>query len=618
MIIWRLIWRYLRRHPGRSLLTLLSIAIGIAAVISVSLATGTTRQAYRRMYEEIAGRAALQVTAPANAEFPQAIADKIAQVPGVKAAVPSQQRATRIVFEDKWLTLVALGIDPTQDREARDYDVRAGRFLAPEDSDSGLLEIGFANGTGIRVGDTIKFLSYKVRKPGHLGTIKIVGLLTPHGAAGFKGGSLFVPLAFAQRYFGETGKINVIDIVLAKGVNENAIAPKIRAMLPPDLDLHPPASATQLAKGTTTEVEWGLSLASVFAIVLAFIVIVNTFLMNVSERRTQIAILRAVGATRRQVVRMLLREAALLGVLGSLLGCGLGLGGGYLLMGAVTRLYVSNPPPVVISPLPFVLAMVLGPVLALLAAAVPAWRTTLVAPREAMQPDVAQAGSGVPMWMPAGGGILLITDAGLLAASVLDWLPMWFSIIAGALAVGFCVLIIPVLVRPLATLVAWLLRPLGPPQIRLAQRQVVRRPVRNALTIGVVYVAMSIGIGLGSIITTTVGDVHTWYRQTLQGDFFLRTAYPNTTTGESVLVPDALEDEVRRIPGVTSVDTVRFFNTHVVAVVPPLVWTAGGRRVAQSSPIPSRPSCSIGPTRARSAAACWTARWSLARSWPRT
>ncbi len=91
----------------------------------------------------------------------------------------------------------------------------------------------------------------------------------------------------------------------------------------------------------------------------------------------------------------------------------------------------------------------------------------------------------------------------------------------------------------------------------------VRRPLRTALTIGVVYVATSIGVALGSIIATTVGDVHTWYRQTLQGDFFLRTAFPDNATGESVLVPDALEEEVRRIPGVTSVDTMRFFNTHV-------------------------------------------------------
>ncbi|MGA2256771.1 MAG: ABC transporter permease, partial [Thermoguttaceae bacterium] len=153
MIAWKLIARYLRQYPGRSLLTLLSIAIGIASVIAVSLATATTREAYHRMYEEIAGRAALQVTAPANAMFPQEVAEKIAGVPGVDAAVPSYQRATRIVFEHKWLVLIAIGIDPVHDSEAREYELREGRFLTSEDGDSGLLEVGFAAGAGIYVGD---------------------------------------------------------------------------------------------------------------------------------------------------------------------------------------------------------------------------------------------------------------------------------------------------------------------------------------------------------------------------------------------------------------------------------------------------------------------------------
>ncbi|MGA2253095.1 MAG: FtsX-like permease family protein, partial [Thermoguttaceae bacterium] len=414
------------------------------------------------------------------------------------------------------------------------------------------------------VGDKVKFLSAKAHTLGHLGTVTIVGLLAPRGPAGFnKGGAMFVPLKFAQRYLGDAGKINTIDIVLADGADEKQVAATVRAILPPGLDVHPPASATQLAKGTMTEVEWGLSLASVFAVVLAFIIIVNTFLMNASERRPQIAILRAVGATRRQIMGIMLREALLLGILGTLSGCVLGLGGGYLLMVAVTRLYVNAPPPVIFSPLPFVLAIVFGPGLSLLAAAVPTWLTTRVTPLEAMQPAVAREGTGAPPWMPISGGSLLIVVAGLLVASIRGWLPSWLSIVLGALSVALFVLIIPVLVRPLVAFAGGLLWPIGMRQIRLAQRQIVRRPVRNALTIGVVYVAMSIGIGLGSIITTTVGDVRTWYRQTLQGDFFLRTAFPNNTTGESVLLPDALEKEVGRIPGVTSVDTIRFFNTYV-------------------------------------------------------
>ena len=120
---------------------------------------------------------------------------------------------------------------------------------------------------------------------------------------------MFLPLPFAQRYLGDTGKINTIDIVLADGADENIVAARSARSCRQGWTVHPPASATQLAKGTTTEVQWGLSLASVFAVVLAFIIIVNTFLMNVSERRPQIAILRAVGATRRQIVGMMLREA---------------------------------------------------------------------------------------------------------------------------------------------------------------------------------------------------------------------------------------------------------------------------------------------------------------------
>ncbi len=529
MIIWRLIARDFRRHPGRSTLTLLSIAIGIASVIAASLATATTRQAYRRMYEEIAGRAALQISAQANGAFPEELTEKVARVSGVRAAVPSYQRAMKIVFEDKWLVLIGIGIDPLHDSDAREYELREGRFLTSGDTDSGLLEAGFAAGAGIHVGDQVRFLSAKVRKPGHLGTVTIVGLLAPRGPAGFnKGGALFLPLRFAQRYLGDKEKITSIDIVLADGGNETAVAGRIREVLSPGLEVHPPAAASQLAKGTTTEVEWGLSFASVFAVVLAFIIIVNTFLMKVSERRPQIAILRAVGATRRQVVGMMLREALLLGIAGTVLGCAVGLAGGYLLTVAVTRMYVSAPPPVVLSPLPFLLAIVFGPLLSLAAAAVPTWLTTRVTPLEAMQPVVRVSGtsgresSGVPRWMPISGIVSLIVVAGLLAASVRGWLPTWLSIETGALAVALVVLIIPSLVRPLVAFTGWLLRPLGLRELRLAQRQTIRRPVRSALTIGVVYVATAIGVGLGSIITTTVGDVHSWYRQTMQGDFFLR------------------------------------------------------------------------------------------------
>ena len=156
---------------------------------------------------------------------------------------------------------------------------------------------------------------------------------------------------------------------------------------------------------------------------------------------------------------MMLREALILGIVGTLLGCAVGLAGGYLLMVAITRLYVVAPPPVILSPLPFVLALVFGPAFSLAAAAVPTWATTRVTPLEAMRPVVAREGSGVPRWMPISGIALLLVVAVLLVASVHGWLPSWLSIGLGALAVALVVLVIPVLVRPLVAFTGWLLRP---------------------------------------------------------------------------------------------------------------------------------------------------------------
>jgi putative ABC transport system permease protein len=538
----------------------LSIAIGIAAVVSVSLGTATTRQAYRQMYEELSGRAALQITAIGAGFFPQDLADKVQKVSGVRAAVPSLQRPIRLTFEHEWLDLMLMGIDPAHDTAAREYELREGRFLQSNTEPAGLLEISFAEGAGIHLGDQVRVMTPR----GGLKGVTIVGLLGPRGAAGFnKGGALFVPLGFGERYFGRRGEISTIDIVLNDGADKKAVAAAIEPLVPPGLDLHEPATTTQQSKTTMVEIEQGLYLASALAMVLAFIIIVNTFLMNASERRPQLAILRAVGATRGQIIRMLLGESLGMGVVGTVLGCLVGLVGGYFLMTFVSRIYVGTPPPIIFGTEPFVLAAVVGPTVAVLAALVPALLTTRISPLEALQPMVSQSGSGVPRWLPITGMVGGLTAGLLLLESIRGWGPPWFAILFGVAFITLFVLILPVLVRPLSGAIAWLLRPLMPMEVRLSQRQVVRRPVRSALTAGVVYIAASIGVGLGSIIITTVGDVRQWARESMVGDFFLRAAFPNTTTGQTVVMPGDLEQQIRQIPGVTSVDSVRFFNAKV-------------------------------------------------------
>ena len=254
---------------------------------------------------------------------------------------------------------------------------------------------------------------------------------------------------------------------------------------------------------------------------------------------------------------MLLLEGLVLGVLGTVLGCLLGIGGGYLLMRGITRLYVATPPPVVLQWSPFILAGVLGPTVAMVAAGVPALLTTRITPVEAMQPLVPQEGSHSPPWL-TGVGIALVAVSGALEqASVLGWLPLSLSVYFTVAFIAAVVLLIPPVLDPLARAVSWLLSPVLRLEGRLAYRQVRRRTIRTALTAGVLYIAVTVGIGLGTTVLNNVNDVRKWSDQTLAGDFYVRAMMPDAATAVTARVPAEMQMEIHRIPGVTNVDTIQ-------------------------------------------------------------
>ena len=118
---------------------------------------------------------------------------------------------------------------------------------------------------------------------------------------------------------------------------------------------------SQLAKETLQPVEVGLEFAFATMIGLALFTIFNTFLMNVGERRKQLAVLRAIGATRRQIIRMLLLEGLAMGLLGTVLGSLLGLAGAYGLTQGMGRIYATAMPALQITATPFLLAAIIGP-----------------------------------------------------------------------------------------------------------------------------------------------------------------------------------------------------------------------------------------------------------------
>ena len=458
MILWKFTLREVRNRPGRATLTVLSIVIGVAAVVAVTVGTATTHQAYQEMYESVAGRAALEVASESGGFFAEDLAQRIKQVPGVKAAVPTIQRFSALWHGKNHLQMLVMGIDPTHDEAVRDYDLKEGAFF--HEKYDALLETGFARGLGVSVGDEVKLIVSRGGLHGSVKKFKITGLLSPRGAAGFnQGGVIFLPLKTAGTLFSKPGNINSISVVLAETADERGVAAEIAKLLPTGLAVRSPMARSQLAKETVQDAEKGLNFAYALMIVLAIFTIFNTFLMNVGERRRQLAVLRAIGATRRQIMRMLLLEGLAMGLLGTVLGSLVGLGGAYGLTQAMGQVYGTTMPALRITPGPFIVAAFLGPGISLLAMFIPARIAGKISPLEGMRFIASEARRRVTPGYIILSVVAFVLTGSLLAACVTGYLPIELTVYAGAVFTAAFVLLVPIVLGALAWLAATALYP---------------------------------------------------------------------------------------------------------------------------------------------------------------
>jgi putative ABC transport system permease protein len=539
-------------HPGRAALTLGSIVIGVAAVVSVSIATTTTRRAYREMFAAVTGRAAIEVVGAAGSTFDERVLDIVEKTPGVRIAAPVVERPTILYTGERRVKVLALGVDPVKDPELRDYVLRAGRPLTEE---NGLLfEKEFAENLGIQQGDEVRLLTKQGMR-----SVTVAGLVECHGAAGLRlGGLMLMRLPKAQNYFRIPNEVTSIQVVLDESADKKEVLADLSARLPTGINARKPATSSQLVDETLSSSEEGMQMASTSSLLLAGFIILNTALMNVSERRRQLAIMRAIGATRRQIMRLVVGESLAMGLLGTVLGALLGLGGANLLTGALARILQITVPAITVTPTPLVLAGVFGIGVALLGATIPARRAGRVSPLEGLGAVPHEDMEGTSHKGIVVGAIVTPITGTILALCILGYLPTIIAVVTAMVLLVGLVLMLPLILEPLTLAVGGTLRPLLGAETRLADRQVLRHRARTTMTIGVLFVAASTGIGLANAILDNVRDVRQWYQQALAGDFFIRTMMPDPGSGTSADVPAELGDEIRKLPGVTSIDSTRF------------------------------------------------------------
>ncbi len=572
--LWRFTAGEMRRRPGRTLLTLFGIVIGVAAVFAITLTTGATHRAYQDMFEAVAGRAALEIVADGQGGFDEAVAEPLARVAGVRAAVPVIQVPAVVLGDGGGVPVLVLGIDPECDAAARDHTLREGRLFpagrpgdAPEEA---VLPANFVEAQGIALTQSLRLLTPLPTPAGPLvAKLNVVGLLEPRGVAAFNGGAVvLLPLGKAQQLFGLAKKINSLQIVLDDGADPHQVEVEVRQRLPAGLSVQPPAARGQLAQDHLQSTELGLGSLSVVSLVAGGFVILNAFLMNLGERRKQLAVLRALGTTRGQVTRLLLREALLLGAAGTLLGVAAGWGLALALQQLMEQIMSIQLPRPGLSPTPFLLALLLGPGMALAATVVPARRAGRRAPLDDLLRPRGEPTDTPRRWPCYLGlamlGVVLVFVTGL----VRDWFPgAWMAnLLPGATAltaVGL-VLAFPLLLPPLQAAAARLFGPLLGLEGRLASRQLARHPGRTALTAGVLLIGVIISIGFGQSLRNNIRDIHKWADHTLGRDFYVRGNMPDTTVTITVsALAESLGDQLAALDGVARVEKVSFLPSRV-------------------------------------------------------
>src|SRR5882757_9591729 len=177
MVNWKFAWREVRMRPSRAILTLLSIVIGVAAVVAVTIASGTTGHAFDEIYKAVAGKADLEIVAPVGGSFDEKIVSQVRQISGVQVVAPLIKRNTILYINKRNYRLIALGVDPAVDQVVRDYDVTEGKSL--READGIMLDETFARNTGVKVGDKVQIFTRHAQP-----WATVVGFYKPRGVAG--------------------------------------------------------------------------------------------------------------------------------------------------------------------------------------------------------------------------------------------------------------------------------------------------------------------------------------------------------------------------------------------------------------------------------------------------
>ncbi|REK19513.1 MAG: hypothetical protein DWQ37_00070 [Planctomycetota bacterium] len=551
-----LIVRSWRQRPGRAVLSVISVATAVAAVLGTGLAQSSVRQGVASLSEELDKHPGIEIVSLSGDRLVQADVPDVADVPGVVGVFPLVTRAALARVHGQRFRTVLLGLPVDSEQAAQALMLAEGH--APAAADEAVISSDLAKSLDAKLGDRLIVITRRGPK-----SANVVGLADPSALAQFApAAGVVLPLAAVQEYFRLEGQVDRVRALVASGDQREEVLADVSKRMPEEMAAQMPPAPLEMIDTTLRSTELALQLAGALSMAMAAFIILNTLRLNFSERRRDLAVVRVLGATRGQVLVLHLIEGLALGVVGTALGTPLGWWLGQALEGAMGALLEVDIPSAQLPLSTLATALALGPAVALLAALVPALQSRDVPPVEALGDMELRRAEHFPMWATLAGVGAWCVAVGLVALVATERLTPEWAIPAGLLMLVAFIAVIPAVGRPLLWALRWLLAPLLKTEGRLASEQLLARSTRTGLTVGVLVVALSAGLGLGTAIVNNVDDVRGWYRRSLSGDVFLTDPAAADETAASQERPD-IKAQVLARPDVASVVETRLITSRV-------------------------------------------------------
>ena len=520
-LLWQSSLRFLLQHPWHFLLSILGVALGVAMVISIDLSNSSAQRAFSLSAEALTGKATHQIQGSGDFLSDQVYRD-LRLTAGYRNSAPVIDGYGRVQGLDR--TFQILGVDPIAEGPFRDFSSQDGgidlaKFITGQPT--AVISDQVLEDLAKNIGDSLQ-----VSVGGRPFDLLIAGAIATANQRSQQAleSVLLVDINTAQQLFDMDGQLSRIDLLIPDE-NEEAILASLLAGLPESTRLVSSGSRTDTLSQMTRAFELNLQALSLLALLVGMFLIYNTMTFSVVQRLPLIGRLRALGVTKSEVLSMIVKEAVLIGLIGTILGITAGIGLAQFLLGLVTQsindlYFVLSVQELTIELIPVLKAVTLGLGATLLAAFWPAREAaeaevSTVLRRSSSESRLAQrlpslALTGLAVGL-VGGGILLFPNGGIIAGySSLLFVIIGFSLLIPALIVGLSALIRPIL-GALNGLIG-----------KMSVRGVVTELSRTSVAVAALVVAVAASVGVGVMVDSFRVTVVSWLESQLQADIYVQ------------------------------------------------------------------------------------------------